>query len=130
MNESAPNRKLLWILVACSLLGVPGYFASMATSEFRRFPSPDGRFVAIVQFRSWRSLFMGFRQGDNDVPAFVSIYSSDGAFYGRAPIPYVSFGEGLVWHSDFVEIPGIARWDFSTRTVTTHAYFDPNSKPK
>ena len=89
-----------------------------ATSEFRRMPSPDGFYYAVVEYPSYLSYLPSAPGSSSDKPGFVTIYSNDGVSCGRAPIPTLQASDDLQWQPDSAEIRLIARWDLPKRSVT------------
>lgn len=112
-------RLVLLPLVAAFTLGL--VFALRATTEFHRVASPDERFTAVIEYRTWRSLVPTLPGSSSDKPGFVTIYSSDGRYLGRAPVPMLELARDLQWEADAAEIPLIARWDLSSGSVTVHS---------
>ncbi|MBL9166217.1 MAG: hypothetical protein JNN07_00580 [Verrucomicrobiales bacterium] len=113
------GRFVLLPLVAAFTLGL--VFAFRATTEFQSLPSPDGRFTAVIEYSSWRSLVPMVPGSSSDKPGFVTIYSSDGRSLGRAPVPMLQLARDFQWEADAAEIPLIARWDLSRGSVTVHS---------
>ena len=119
------TRKRFWTLAVCVALTALIVVGFTATSTFRRLDSPDGQYYALVQYHSWRKHVPDISLSHNitfNPPGFIAIYTSDGIYCGRAPIPRAHFGESLVWRGDTAEIPQVASWDLSLRKVTVHHY--------
>ena len=112
------TRKRLCILAVLLLPVILGCAALTATSEFRRIPSPDGRYYAVVSYRSYLSFIPMSPGSSSDKPGFITIYSSDGSSFGRAPIPALQSCYDFRWEPDAAEIRLVARWDLSKRSVT------------
>ena len=129
MNAAEPisTRKRIGMLAVCLALGLLVVVAFTATSTFRRFDSPDGRYYALVQFHSWRKHVPDISLSHNitfNPPGCISIYTSDGIYCGRAPIPRAHFGEYLRWQADTAEISDargrLALWDLSRHSVIVY----------
>jgi hypothetical protein len=91
--------------------------ALRATTELQRLPSPDGRFTAVTEYYTWRSLLPMTPGSSSDRPGFVTIYSSDGHSLGRAPVPMLQLAHDLRWEADAAEIRLVAHWDLSRGRV-------------
>jgi hypothetical protein len=113
------GRFVLLPLVTAFTLGLS--FAFRATTAFQSLPSPDGRFTAVIEYRTWRSLVPMLPGSSSDKPGFVTIYSSDGRSLGRAPIPMLQLTRDLQWEADAAEIPLLARWDLSRGSLTVYS---------
>ena len=115
------TRRRICIVAALLVLFIPVFAALTATTEFRRIPSPDGRYYAVVSYRSYLSHIPMSPGSSSDKPGFVTIHSSDGSSFGRAPIPALNSCYDFRWEPDAAEIRLVARWDLSRRSVTVFA---------
>ena len=98
-----------------ALIGV--FVAARSTSEYQRITSPDGRFYAVAEYRSYLSFVPMSPGNSSDKPGFVAIYTRDGLSCGRAFLPMLQFLSDLQWHANAAEIRLVAEWDLSQRTV-------------
>lgn len=110
---------LRWLLFASVLVLAAATLAGMAwlwgEVEYTRIDSPNGNHVAVVTYRRYRSLWVGFPGQAGDKSGFVRIKGKDGTNYGRIPVPFVWLVRELQWAPDGAEMKLVGRWDFPKR---------------
>lgn len=116
---SRKGRLAIFALLAAISMALVAAFR--ATTEFARSSSPDGRFTAVSEYHTWRSLRPMTPGSSSDKPGFVTIYASDGRSLGRAPVPLLQLARDLRWEAEAAEIPLVARWDLSTGGLKSHS---------
>jgi hypothetical protein len=109
-------RILLIVLSVIVLVLVIAGITLFQEVVYRKIPSADGRYIAVVTYRryeAWRPTLPGH---SGDKAGFISIYDSAGVQYGRMPIPMVSMGAELEWTLAGAELKCVGEWNFSSRT--------------
>jgi len=126
-SRTAIALKRFRILAVCLGLSMLILVSISATSTFRRFDSPDGRYYALIQYRSWRKYVPNISLRPViafNPPGFITIFTSSGVSCGRAPIPRAHFADYLVWHGDTADISDargrLALWDLASHSVTVY----------
>lgn len=116
-QQASTSTKRIWILATASVACVASFIALRHTTEYRRIASPDGRFYAVAEHRAYLSLIPMSPGSSSDKPGFVTVFTSDGVSCGRASLPMLQLFTDFRWRTDAAEIPLVAQWDLSQRTV-------------
>lgn len=116
-RQATHRAKRIWISLAVLAVCV-AFVAWRSTSEYRRMASPDGRFYAVAEYRTYWSFIPRFQLGSAlDSPGFVTVFTSDGIPCGRTSLPMLQDFAHLQWSADAAEIPFVAQWNLHKRTV-------------
>ena len=92
------KRRLLVASVALIALPIGGVlFLAFQEGEYRREPSPDGRYTAIATYRVLDAMVPRFPGQSGDKAGHIRIEGTDGTDYGRMPVPMVSMIYDIRW---------------------------------
>jgi hypothetical protein len=73
--------------------------------EYARVKSPDGRYVAVAKYHSYRA-WLPMPPGDGgSKEGWILVVAKDGEKIGTVPVDMVSRIQELRWTSDSVEVP-------------------------
>jgi len=83
--------------------------------EYRRIPSPDHRFTAIVTYRRYESFRAKAPGQSADKAGFIHIVDENRSNYGRIAVPMVWMADDLEWKPGGARLPLVGEWDFAKR---------------
>ena len=102
MKKIAITVLSLASLALCSL--------GLQKKEYARLSSPDGEFVAVAEYREFRSMLPSFPGQSGDHPGWITVFGRDGRSMGRSPTEMVSAIHDVRWRKHGVFIPSVGSW--------------------
>jgi len=86
-------------------------FIVFHTDEYARISSPDGKYIAVAEYRSYLALIPMTPGSSGDKEGWITIKTKDGRKIGKEKVEMVSFINDIRWSATEASIPAVATWN-------------------